>query len=237
MNVALIIAGGNGSRMKQEIPKQFLTVMNKPIIIYTLEKFQNHPGIDKIQVVCLKGWEEILKAYAKQYNITKLMDVVPGGCTGQESIANGVNSLKSICSKDDLVIIHDAVRPVINDEIISDCLVKASEHGNAVSSIPIVETIIKTSDKISGKESIPRDSIMRVQTPQCYKYDKLVWAYDEAKKRNITNTTYVNTLFVELGETLYFSSGSEKNIKITTIDDLEVFKAFLQNNNDDGLKR
>ena len=237
MNVALIIAGGNGSRMKQEIPKQFLTVMNKPIIIYTLEKFQNHPGIDKIQVVCLKGWEEILKAYAKQYNITKLLDVVPGGSTGQESINNGVDSLKNICSEDDLIIVHDAVRPVINDEIISDCLIKASEHGNAVSSIPVVETIIKTDDKISGNISIPRDSVMRVQTPQCYRYGKLTWAYNQAKEKNITNATYVNTLLVELGETLYFSAGSEKNIKITTVDDIEVFKAFMQDNNNDGLKR
>ena len=120
-NIALIIAGGVGNRMHQDIPKQFLNVNNKPIIIYTLEAFQKHPNIDAIEVVCLKGWHDILRAYAKQFGITKLENIVSGGETGLQSIRNGLKDIaKRYHDDDDIVLIHDAIRPMVSQDIISD---------------------------------------------------------------------------------------------------------------------
>ena len=126
--IAIIIAGGVGKRMGVEIPKQFINVNDKPVLIYTLESFQKHPEIDEIEVVCLDGWQDILKAYAKQYRITKLKYIVTGGCTGQESIRNGVYNLENKCLKDDIIIIHDGVRPLIDQEILSDVIIKCKEY-------------------------------------------------------------------------------------------------------------
>lgn len=210
MNVALIIAGGSGQRMHLDIPKQFVNVNDKPIIIYTLEQFENHPDIDKILVVCLDGWHEILKAYAKQYSISKLAWVVSGGKTGHQSINNGIDFLADICSDDDIVMIHDAIRPLISSEIISDCIVKCKLFGNGVSAIPCVDTMLMTEDKIKSNISISRDKIMRVQTPQAYRFGLIHQAYQTAKEKGITDCVYANTLLIELGETLYFAVGSEK---------------------------
>ena len=120
MKIALIIAGGSGKRTGQDIPKQFININDKPIIIYTLEGFQKHPDIDAIEVVCLDGWHEILRAYAKQYNITKLEWVVSGGKSGQESIRNGIYNLEGKCEDNDIIIIHDGIRPMIDEEVLSD---------------------------------------------------------------------------------------------------------------------
>ena len=121
-NIGLLIAGGAGNRMHQDIPKQFLTVNERPVIVYTLEAFEKHPEIDAIGVVCIEGWEQVLMAYARQFNISKLKWVVPGGENGQASIRNGVFELKKHCAADDLVLIHDAIRPMVSAEIISDCI-------------------------------------------------------------------------------------------------------------------
>ena len=132
MNVAILTAGGIGSRTHQDIPKQFLNVNNKPIIIYTLEAFQNHPNIDEICVVILEGWEQILWAYAKQFNIKKLKYVVVGGQTGQESIFNGLSAIKENHGDNDVVIIHDGNRPMVESDIITDNIVKQRRYGSAV---------------------------------------------------------------------------------------------------------
>lgn len=122
VNIGLLIAGGSGTRMHQDIPKQFLTVNEKPVIVYTLEAFQNHPEIDAIAVVCIEGWEHVLWAYANQFNITKLKYVVPGGINGQDSIRNGVYELEKYFDSEDIVLIHDAIRPMVSAAIISDCI-------------------------------------------------------------------------------------------------------------------
>ena len=228
MNVAIIIAGGSGKRMNQEIPKQFIHVNNKPIIIYTLEAFQKHPQIDYIEVVILKGWEDVLKAYAKEYNITKLKWVVVGGETGQESIRNGVFGLIEKCNEDDIIIIHDGIRPLVEDSVLSDTIVKCKKYGNAVTSLPYNEQIFIIDDDISTSAYIPRETLRRVQTPQAYKFKLLKWAYEKAFNDNIGigPGTYTNTLMVDLGQKLYFAIGSDKNIKITTKDDIELFKGL-----------
>lgn len=238
MNYALIIAGGTGNRMGQDIPKQFINVYDKPVIVYTLEAFQKHPQIDAIQVVCIDGWHDILKAYAKQFGITKLKEVVSGGASAQESIRNGVYSLENVCKADDLIIVHDGVRPLVEDSVLSDVIIKAQEYGNAVTSMPYNEQIFKIYDEKSTREYIPRDTLRRVSTPQAYKFGKLLESYKKAfaEKIGIGPSSYTNTMMVELGETLYFAAGSDKNIKLTTKDNLEMFKAFLKMDKDDWLK-
>ena len=238
MNVAVIIAGGSGHRMNQDIPKQFLNVYDKPVIVYTLEGFQRHPEIDAIEVVCLDGWRDMLRAYAKQFGIDKLKWVVPGGETAQESIRNGVFALKDVCTADDIVVIHDGIRPMVEDFVLSDILIKCRQYGNAVTSLPYNEQIFVADDPGSTTRYIPRDTLRRVSTPQAYQYKKLLWAYEKAFTEGIgiQASTYVNTLMTDLGERLYFAAGSEKNIKLTTKDDLELFKAYMKMDRDKWLK-
>lgn len=229
MNIAVIIAGGSGKRTNQDIPKQFMNVNDKPIIIYTMEAFQKHPEVDAIEVVCLDGWHDFLTAYAKQFNITKLKWIVSGGESVQESIRNGIYNLKDQCTADDIIIIHDGIRPLVDEAVLSDCIVKCRMYGNAVSSLPYNEQIFKVENDNCTKEYIPRETIRRIQTPQAYKYGRLLWAYKEAfeKQIGIYGSSYTNTMMVDLGEALYFAVGSDKNIKITTADDIELFRALL----------
>lgn len=240
MNVAVIIAGGSGHRMGQDIPKQFINVYDKPVIIYTLEGFQRHPQIDAIEVVCIDGWHEVLWAYAHQFNITKLKWVVSGGNTGQESIRNGVFNLEGKTGDDDIVVIHDGIRPLVDETVLTDVIMKAQKYGNAVTSLPYNEQIfvVNLEDKKTTKQYIPRETLRRVSTPQAYKFWKLDWAYHEAfeKEIGIYGSSYTNTMMVELGETLYFAAGSDKNIKLTTKDDLEMFKGYLKKEKDNWLK-
>ena len=151
MNIALIIAGGKGQRMQQEIPKQFLNVNDKPIIIYTLEVFQSHPDIDVIGVVCVDGWHDILKAYARQYQIDKLAWVVSGGENGKASIRNGVYEAERRYAGDDLILVHDAIRPLVSHEIISDCIVQCKKHGSAIVVTPCNTVVLRRTDENSSK--------------------------------------------------------------------------------------
>lgn len=235
---AVIIAGGFGRRMGQDIPKQFINVYDKPILIYTLEGFQNHPDIDAIEVVCLEGWQDLVWAYAKQFNIDKLKWVTPGGSTGQESIRNGVYNLEGKCAKDDIIIIHDGIRPLVDSFVLSDVIAVCRKHGNAVTAMPYNEQIFVADDDSSTTRYIPRETIRRVSTPQAYIFDELDAAYHTAfeKKIGIFGSAYTNTMMVDLGKRLYFAAGSDKNIKLTTKDDLELFKAYLHSDKDQWLK-
>lgn len=240
MNIAVIIAGGSGHRMGQDIPKQFINVYDKPIIIYTLEGFQSHPMIDAIEVVCLDGWHDVLWAYAHQFNITKLKWVVSGGNTGQESIRNGIYNLEDKANENDIVVIHDGIRPLVDATVLTDVIQKAKEFGNGVTSLPYNEQIfiVNPKDNSTTKQYIPRETLRRVSTPQAYKYKRLDEAYHEAYEKGIGiyGSSYTNTMMVELGETLHFAAGSDKNIKLTTKDDLEMFKGFLKKDKDNWLK-
>ena len=240
MNIAVIIAGGAGHRMGQDIPKQFINVYDKPVIIYTLEGFQRHPQIDAIEVVCIDGWHDVLWAYAHQFNITKLKWVISGGNTGQESIRNGVFNLEGKVGDEDIIVIHDGIRPLVDETVLTDVIMKAQIHGNAVTSLPYNEQIfvVNPENEKKTKQYIQREILRRVSTPQAYKFGKLDWAYHEAfeKEVGIKGSAYTNTMMVELGETLYFAAGSDKNIKLTTKDDLEMFKGYLKKEKDNWLK-
>lgn len=240
MNIAIIIAGGSGYRMGQDIPKQFINIYDKPILIYTLEGFQRHPLIDAIEVVCIEGWENVLWAYAKQFNIDKLKWVVNGGESGQESIRNGVFNLENICASDDTIIIHDGIRPLIDATVLTDVITKAQKFGNAVTSMPYNEQIfiVSKDDENTTTQFIPRETIRRVSTPQGYQFKLIDEKYHEAFEKGvgIYGSAYTNTMMVDLGVRLYFAIGSDKNIKLTTKDDLEMFKGYLVKENNNWLK-
>lgn len=231
MNVAVIIAAGSGHRMGQDIPKQFINVFDKPVLIYTLEGFQKHPMVDAIEVVCLEGWEAVVWAYAKQFGIDKLKWIVKGGESGQESIRNGVFSLEGELSDEDIVIVHDGIRPLIEPFVLTDVIEKATEFGNAVTSMPYNEQIFVVSEEDSSTTTkyIPRETLRRVSTPQAYRFGLLDGKYHEAfeKEIGIYGSSYANTMMVELGVRLHFAAGSDKNIKLTTKDDLELFKGYI----------
>lgn len=235
-NIALLIAGGAGSRMHQDIPKQFITVNERPVIVYTLEAFEKHPEIDAIAVVCIAGWEQVLMAYARQFNISKLQYVVPGGKNGQDSIRNGVYELERHFDSDDIVLIHDAIRPMVSAEIISDCIRVAKQYGNAVTVIPCAEAMLETRDGESSAGSYPRDRLKRTQTPQAFRIGQICDLHRRALEAGITNSVASCTLMIEMGEKVYFSAGSEKNIKLTTVEDIDIFKALLMARRSDWLK-
>lgn len=238
MNVALIIAGGLGNRAEQDIPKQFINVYDKPVLLYTLEGFQRHPQIDAIELVCIDGWHDIARAYARQFNIDKLKWIVSGGNTAQESIRNGVYELEGKCAENDIVVIHDGIRPLVDDSVLSDVIIKCEQYGNAVTALPYNEQIFVADDERSTIKYIPREALRRVATPQAYRFGMLDKAYHEAYEKGIGiyGSAYTNTMMVELGERLYFAAGSDKNIKITTKDDLQLFKAYLKMEKDSWLK-
>ena len=238
MNIALLTAAGTGTRMHQDIPKQFIHVDNKPVIIHTMEAFQKHPSIDGIIVVTLDSWEEVLWAYAKQFNVTKLRWVVPGGETGQESIRNGLDKLKEEFPTENItVMVHDGNRPLVSSEIISDSLATFAKSGNAVAVSPCTEVVFESQDGISSCVSTEREKLFRTQTPHTYKLKDLLWAHEEAKKRGIKGTAASCMLMKELGKETFFSKGSEENIKITTLDDLRIFKALLHTRQDYWIKQ
>lgn len=236
MNIALIMAGGLGQTLLQDIPKQFLNVYDKPIIIYALEVFQRHPQIDRIVVSCLDGWQEMCKAYARQFGIDKLMKVVTGGPDGQTSAVNGLMEMREWCREDDLVIIHDAIRPMVTEEIITDCIRVCEKHGCGVAAVQCQEPVVRSSDGVKGIESFERFEMMRIQTPQAYRYKMLLGLYEEAAGKGISGVIHANMILTQLGQEVYFSKGSDKNLKILTLDDLDIFKALWVTEREDWIK-
>ncbi len=238
MNIALIIAGGAGNRMGQDIPKQFMHVDGCPIIIHTMKCFQQHPDIDNIAVVCLNGWDTVLQAYANQFNITKLKWIFPGGSTGMESIHNGIYGLKEKgCADDDLVLVHDSVRPLLSQDIISSNIAICKAYGYAVTGIQCREAILESHDGFTSNTSIPRDSLIRTQTPQTFRLGNIINIHEKAKEMGITNSVASCTLIAEVGgNEMHIVPGSEKNIKVTTVEDLEILKALMHTQKDEWLK-
>lgn len=238
MNIALLIAGGSGNRMGQDIPKQFMHVDGCPIIIHTMRCFQKHPDIDVIAVVCLKGWETVLQAYANQFSIDKLKYIFPGGKSGMESIHNGIYGLKDAgCDDKDLVLIHDSVRPLLSQDIISSNIAICKAYGYAITGIQCREAILESEDGFSSTTSIPRDKLIRTQTPQTFRLRNILNVHEEAKVKSIVDSVASCTLVAEVGgREMHIVPGSEKNIKITTVEDLEILKALMHTSKDEWLK-
>lgn len=230
MNIALVTAGGSGNRMGQDIPKQFMCIDNQPVIIYTLQAFQYHAEIDAIAVVCLSGWNVILQAYANQYNITKLRWIFDGGETNQESIYNGICGLKDAgCSDDDIVLVHDGVRPLVDTRIISENIATCKNFGYAVTGLTCKEAIMELVGDTVKDIDIPRERLVRTQTPHTYSLGTLIHAHQKAKVMGITNTVASCTLLsLEGVKDQHVVEGSEKNgLKLTRPQDVELFKSMI----------
>lgn len=224
--------------MHQDIPKQFINVQDKPVIVYTLEAFQQHPNIDAIEVVCLDGWHDILRAYARQFSITKLENIISGGETGQESIRNGLNDLiKRYHDDDDIVLIHDAIRPMVSADIISDNIRVCREYGNATTVVPCTSVMLRTEDSLISQQQVSRDNLKITQTPQSFFINELISVHKEAMKKNLEPSIASCALYIEMGKEIYLSAGSEKNIKLTTSEDIEIFASLLKGERPEWLRK
>ena len=188
MITALIFAGGVGARMKsKEIPKQFLEVEGKPIIIHTLEHFANHDMVDNIVVVCLESWIDELKRGIEKYNVKKVVGIIPGGKTGFQSIHNGLVRIAETSKDDDIVLICDGVRPMLSEKLISTCIMDTKTYGTAVPVTPSIDSVLESPDGETCCKSLPRKQMFITQAPQGYTMRKIMWAHDEAEVRGITN--------------------------------------------------
>lgn len=229
MNVAIILAGGSGERMGSKIPKQFIPILDKPIIVYTLERFDNHPEIDAIEIVCIESHVEYVKKLIKRYDIKKVKWIVQGGSTFQESVYNGVTNLAEKCKEDDIVMIHMSVAPFIDDDIITDSISVTKKNGNAISANPCLLCMGKKTAEGYSDEGVPRETLVGLNTPQSFRFGLIYDAYKRAEQDGFLRDIdpYTTSLMYELGERLYFSKGAQSNIKITTKEDLELFEGFV----------
>lgn len=226
MNIAVLLAAGVDPNFKMDIPKQFVNVNNRPIIIYTLQTFQNHPEIDAIMVACLKGWENMVTAYAKQFHIDKLKWVITGGTSGQQTSYLATKELMKSAKEDDIVIIHDAIRPLVSDEIISDSIRSCQKKGMGIAAVTSMDNVMLTDDGLNGLRSISRYAFRRIQTPQTYHLGDLNDYHEEAIEKNILNENDTNNMVSKLGRRVSLSKGSDLNIKVNTVEDVEMFKAL-----------
>ena len=232
MNIAMILAGGVGSRLGAAIPKQFIPVRGKPIIIHTLELFQNDPEIDAIEIVCIRSHMDTIREMTAQYGITKLRWVCEGGSSYQESVINGMNYLDPYCSDEDIVLIHFAVSPYVDEEIINDSIAVCKAHGNGISTNDSVLCLC-TKDPQHPERSalgVDRSQVMGLNAPQTFRYGYLKALYAEGMEKDVMDKLadpHTTTLMLELGHPIYFSKSNQTNIKITTKEDLLLFEGYL----------
>lgn len=226
MNNVLIFAGGAGRRMNSRSkPKQFLKLYGKEIIIHTLENFQNHPDVDNIVVVCIKGWITYLQKILAQYDMDKVRLIVNGGKTGQESIYNGLCALSDFAPEDSIVLVHDGVRPFVTDTLISDCIKSVKKNGSAITVTPAIETIVELDGKMISAIT-DRSKCYHAKAPQCFFLGELLSAHEKAIKDGNTNMIDSASLMQHYGHKLYVVHGNPENIKITTPADFYTFRAL-----------
>lgn len=228
MNIAVIFAGGAGKRMNTvSRPKQFLELKGKPIIIYTLELFDNHPDIDGIVVVCIESWIPFLHKQIKKFEITKVLSVVPGGSTGQESIYNGLYEATMKAPMDSIVLIHDGVRPLITQQTITDNIMHVKEHGSCITCIPATETFVVKED--DGSLTIPdRKNSLIARAPQSFLLKDIFGAHQKAREENRNDFIDSCTMMSYYGHKLSTILGPMENIKITTPTDFFIFRAMVE---------
>lgn len=228
MNWAIVFAGGSGTRMRSDAkPKQFIELYGKPIIIYTLEVFEQHPEIDSIIIPCIAGWEDYLRELLHKYQITKVSQIVKGGKDTQESKMNALNMMKKHCKKDDIVIVHDAVRPLITEKMITDNLDSVRKYGSAISVVPFSETGIVSRDKATTTETIVRNTLFIAKAPQSFYFSDLYEAHKQGESMDPAITIDTCSLMTELGYELHLVECDTPNIKITNPEDFYVFKALV----------
>lgn len=226
MITALILAGGSGQRMESVIPKQFIEIEGKPLLAYTIERFQNHPLVDRIIVASISGWEGFILEFSQKYRFTKLFSVIPGGKTALESIRNGIDAIEG--SSGDMVIIHDGVRPLVDEKSITNVIEDCEQWGGAISAVPLIEHVVYTGKVRTDLHYIPRENAFRTVTPQAYKLGNLLRAFEKSDATGVgKNSAFIGTMMMDLEEPVCLSKGSDKNIKITEPKDLVYFKTML----------
>ncbi len=228
MNIALIFAGGTGQRMNSKsTPKQFLKLHSKPIIVYTIEQFNDHPEIDGIVVACLASHINYMEQLKKQFSLDKIKAIVPGGATGQESIYNGLAAIEEHFPADSTVLVHDGVRPLIDDETISACIECVEKHGNAITVVSAQETVVADCKEGMVGEILNRSRCQMARAPQCFKLNELIGCHRKAREENRDDFIDSASIMQNYGYELYTVEGKRENIKITTPMDFYIFRAII----------
>ena len=228
MTTALIFAGGTGRRMNSRaIPKQFLELHGKPVIIYTLEHFENHPEIDNIVVVCVESWVQRFKHMLRHYVFEKVNQIVPGGDGGDRSIYNGLRALEGVLAPDDIVLIHDGVRPLINSDLISEVIAKTKSHGNAITVEPVTESVVRLNSDNQIIDVPPREKMYSAKAPQSFKYGQIWDIYQQAKKEGLRflDSAHVCSIY---GVAMHTVKSTPNNMKITSPTDYYIFRALFE---------
>ncbi len=229
MNIAVILAGGVGSRVGAGMPKQFVKILGKPVIVYTIEAFQKHEDIDAIEVVCVKSHIDYMKELVDTYGLSKVKWITEGGADFQGSVLNGINNLQDKCSEDDIVLVHFGASPFVEGDIIADAVRVCRIKGNAISTTPFyLLSGVKDDDEKTTKW-IDRDTIACMNSPHAFRYGYIRDIYKRAVETGVIKEVepHTTTLMYKMGETIYFSKGSQSNIKITTKEDLDLFEGYV----------
>lgn len=229
MNIAVILAGGVGSRVGAGMPKQFVKILGKPVIVYTIEAFQKHEDIDAIEVVCVKSHIDYMKELVDTYGLSKVKWITEGGADFQGSVLNGIKNLQDKCSEDDIVLVHFGASPFVEGDIIADAVRVCKIKGNAISTTPFyLLSGVKDDDEKTTKW-IDRDTIACMNSPHAFRYGYIRDIYKRAVETGVIKEVepHTTTLMYKMGETIYFSKGSQSNIKITTKEDLDLFEGYV----------
>ena len=229
--IAIVFAGGSGTRMRiQDMPKQFLEINGKPIIIYALENFQNHEEIDEIYIACIESWIEHLECIVKEFNISKVKCIIPGGNSGQETIYLALKEVRKNNPEDTIVLLHDGVRPYITPEVISENIKSVIENGNAISTTAATETSLLSKDGVNVDGVPIRKEMFIGQAPQSFRVGDILSAHEEIRK---TNPTYENvsdscTLYNMLGRKVFMVNGNKGNLKVTDPIDYHILCGIIE---------
>lgn len=229
VNTAIILAGGTGTRIGASIPKQFIEIQGKPILAYTLDNFQNHPEIHRIEVVCHRDWKDKVAEIKDRYGFDKIQWITDGGETFQESVLNGVMYLKGKIDPEDIAVISFGVSPFTTEDIIHDGIRVASLHGNAISAEDSVLCTCIKDDEFSTTQNLIRETIKGFSNPWCFRFGELCEAYEEGIRRGLLEKLepHTTSLYLALGKRLWFSKSHGHNFKITMKEDLERFEGLL----------
>lgn len=236
MNVALILAGGVGNRLGAKIPKQFIEVLGKPVLAYTIEAFEKHSEIDAVLVACVKPYMDYMWEMKEKYGLSKLKWVTEGGDTFQGSVLNGIRYLEDKIDREDIVLVHFGASPFLTDDIISDCIRVCKEKGNAISATDfyVLSGKKKSTESVAdadnySEEYIDRETIAVMNSPHAFKYGFIDDLYKEAIETGVIDTVepHTTTLMYAMGKEIYFALGSQNNIKITRKEDLELFEGYV----------
>ena len=225
---AIIVAGGSGTRLGGEKPKQFLLVNKKPILLYSVEKFDRHPLFDGIVLVVNEQFISEVKKYIQEFNIQKVIAVVPGGATRQQSVFEGLKKVKEFAGDNDVVLVHDSARPLVSEKIISDNIALAEQYDSVCTAVPCFNTIFQSNDGTSVSSVPNRKELFEGQTPQTFRFSLIYKAHLNALEKGVVDASDDVSLITLLGEKTHLVLGDPLNIKITTSKDLAYFEFLKQ---------